>query len=640
MATNNTLQDIRETLAEVQGLSKWIQERAEETDINEGLRDILAKIKQKFKDCVSYLKGLVAKLSGSYWLSVNENGEIQLAISPLTAGQAYVDGEINTDSTFVHMDNAGKRIVKLNNSAKDATKLYGSGNSIAYWTRMLNESVATRNEWARIIKEGKVEETLNQCPELADIILNTKNINEVKLHTEDPEAKYNVVDTPALKNRIAMAFKNKKLSRLLIWGAPGIGKTAILMSVLAELPNGENYNLVVKTLSNETPDNFTLPKYIEIDGQQKATDVPKTWLPVYRPTTDAATNQELDDACGKGLLFIDELSRATPQVLNVILPLINEGVFNGYKLGSGWVIICASNRAEDEMSGQADIGNALSNRFAQLYYEPTVNSWKKWAETQGYMSPLLLQWLAMPEHENLSGGKFFYMDPNEDMDGAGVTKLMCTPRSWTNAMRELAEYSETGRLEGFTLFDIPKDILAMTLNQYVPAQAVDSFLAFLSVISKIGNFDQAVRDIWKGKGQGVKISRKDLDLVSIPLAQLIVSAHAKQLPTAEEFDSLAEWVVSTGSDQLASLIFDVFKNVFLDGLSEKTQNIAFGLAPKVKKFDDKQRVLYNSVYEPFLTRWNITLDTIPDWSIGFNKIGKKYAAAFKAAVVDGKDGLG
>ena len=56
--------------------------------------------------------------------------------------------------------------------------------------------------------------------------------------------------------------------------------------------------------------------------------------------------------------FIDELSRATPQVLNVILPLINEGILNGYKLGSGWTIVCASNRREDD-EGQESIGNAL-----------------------------------------------------------------------------------------------------------------------------------------------------------------------------------------------------------------------------------------------------------------------------------------
>ena len=59
-----------------------------------------------------------------------------------------------------------------------------------------------------------------------------------------------------------MVLKNKKLAKLLIWGAPGIGKTAILMNVLEEMKSDfPNYQLICKTLSNETPDNFTLPKY-------------------------------------------------------------------------------------------------------------------------------------------------------------------------------------------------------------------------------------------------------------------------------------------------------------------------------------------------------------------------------------------
>ena len=423
-------------------------------------------------------------------------------------------------------------------------------------------------------------------------------------------------------------------------------KAYILMSVLDSIPNGKEYSCVVKTLSNETPDNFTLPKYVEIDGQEKATDVPKTWLPVYKPTGDRDKDQMLDDACGKGLLFIDELSRATPQVLNVILPIINEGIFNGYKLGSGWVIIVASNRAEDEMSGQADIGNALGNRFRQVYYEPTAKSWSEWAKTQGYMSPLLLQWLSMPEHENMSGGKYFYMDPNETMEGAGVTKIMCTPRSWTNAMRELALYSETGKLEGFTIFDIPRDILAMTLNQYVPAQAVDSFLAFLEVISKIGNFDQAVRDIWKNGGKNFSLSKKDLHMVALPLAQLVVTAHSQSYPTKEEFENLCTWLVAQKSDQLASYILDILQNVFagvFNNKAEKMRGGIFVMAKKIKVLDkqDKNKAnMYRDAYKPLTDKWGFTLDTMPDWSTGHQMLVKAFGQAFADAIVDGVEGLG
>ena len=471
---------------------------------------------------------------------------------------------------------------------------------------------------------------------------NGNTINEVKMHTEDPQAKYNIIcDNDMLVKQIEMVIKNKNLARLLIMGAPGIGKTASLLAVIDTMKKKfPDYRLIVKTLSNETPDNFTLPKYVEIDGQEKATDVPKTWLPVYRPTGDPAKDAELDEACGSGLLFIDELSRATPQVLNVILPLVNEGMFNGYKLGSNWTIICASNRAEDEMSGQADIGNALANRFAIVYYEPTVKTWSDWAKKQNYISPLVLQWLNMPETENMSGAKFFYMDPNEDMEDGGVTKLMCTPRSWTNAMRELALYSETGSLEGFSIFDIPTNILTFTLNKYIPSAAIDSLMSFLHVISKIGNFDAAVEAVWQNGGSGLKIDKKDLGLVSLPLAQLIVSAHAKELPTEKEVDNLAKWLISTGSDQLTSYVLDVFKEVFCGMLySTDLKDGCFLLADYIKKADKQKRAMFESAYKPFLTKWGITLDTMPDWSKALMELSKKYKDSFNIKI-NGKDALG
>ena len=613
------MKDIKESFVDTRPISEYLG-RERDHAVDEGLKDVFNAVKSKFKKAWQYLKDIVVKI-GSYILPVDEQGDIIPAISPLTAGQAYTDGLINRGSTFVHMDNEGARITGCKNKFRDALKLYGAfakGNSLKYYAS-IKESIDSNNQ---------------------DNI-----VNEVRLQNQDPEAKYNViVDNTKLKKRIKMAIMNKNLARLMIWGAPGIGKTAILMNVLDELESDyPDYRLIVKTLSNETPDNFTLPKYVDGDGSEKADDVPKTWLPVYKPTGDQAVDAVRSDKCGKGLLFIDELSRATPQVLNVILPLINEGIFNGYKLGDGWTIVVASNRAEDEMSGQADIGNALSNRFAQVYYEPTVDTWRQWADKQNFISPLLLSWLSMPESENMSGGKFYYMDPNEDMDGAGVTKLMCTPRSWTNAMRELAGYSHTGTLEGFTIFDIDRDILAMTLNQYVPAKAVDAFLAFLEVISKIGDFDAAVRDIWKNGGKKFKLAKKDLNKISIPLAQLICSSHSDKLPTEKEFESLCEWMVAQDSDQLASFVLDVFKNVFCDAISANKRDALFIVQTKRAKIGndkDGKWLIIKDLLDPVAKRWGITMEEFPDWDKGRKLLIKKYGESFVNTKIDGVEAFG
>lgn len=595
--------------------TRSIADLVNESRVDEGLRDVLKRIKDKFKQAWQYLKGIVTKI-GTYFLAVDDDGNVLPAITPLTAGSAMKEGLISKTSNFVKLSREGERITGYKSKFEDAVKLYGSGNSIKYWDRMLTE-----------------------CEQL----YGEQMINEVKMHTEDPEAKWSIIeDDTELMQEILLRIKNPKMAKLLIWGAPGIGKTAILMDVInivKKETGNDDFQLIVKTLSNETPDNFTLPKYVEINGQELATDVPKTWLPVYKPTGDKQQDALLDEKCGKGMLFIDELSRATPQVLNVILPLVNEGIFNGYKLGSGWTVICASNRAEDEMSGQSTIGNALANRFSQVYYEPTVKTWRKWADQQNFISPLLLQWLSMPDSENMSGAKFFYMDPNEDMDSVSPTTLMCTPRSWTNAMRQLAVYSHTGTLEGFTIFEIPRRIIGRVLNSYVPSSAVDSFLAFLEVIQRIGDFDAAVYSVWQQGGKGFNIAKKDLALVALPLAQLICTAHSDSLPTEEEFDNLCTWLISQKNDQLASYVLDVFKHVFGVGLAEGVHNLMFVLKKLIKK-DPKISGRYDASMKPFYTKWGVDENTMPDYSASLTKLGKTYAEVFAASKVDGKDGLG
>lgn len=643
--------------------SKSIKELIEESSVNEGrfgdaLKGIANAAGNIFKKVFNVFGKMFAKI-GNYVASITDDGAILPVNSPINAGVAYAKGFVNKRNTLVVLPSAEAKEAGLNSKIDQAFKLYGPGNSLQYWRRMVAESIDNQDA---NVKEGYSKYVQNFIKE------NTDPINEVKLAADDPEAVYNrVCDEAELKEIIKEHIDpNKQLARLLIWGAPGIGKTAILAQIVNEIKASSNkdYRCIVKTLSNETPDNFTLPKYtdeVEQIGDEdfealakklnkpesklkkllrsvgfKATDVPKTWLPVYKPSGDKELDRELDERCGSGLLFIDELSRATSQVLNVILPLINEGNFNGYKLGSGWSIVAASNRMEDELAGQSELGSALSNRFAHVYFEPTVKSWRKWADQQGFMSPLLLNWLSLPGSENIAGGKFYYMDPNEDRDDGNTTQLMCTPRSWTNAMRALACYSHTGSLEGFTIFDIDEKIIKRVLNRYVPKTAIDSFMSFLGVVEKMGhNFDRSIEEIWKTGKSSLKLNSKEVGMVALAIAQLIITSHKDSLPTSEEFKNLCQFLVDANSDQLASCMMDVYKNVFLANLDPELRDKAFVIRRTIEL-----KPQLKPQYDALFSKMGMTTDQFPDWREGRTLLAKKYGEIFTNTKVDGAEALG
>ena len=252
----------------------------------------------------------------------------------------------------------------------------------------------------------------------------------------------------------------------------------------------------------------------------------------------------------------------------------------------------------------------------------------------------------MPEGETLAGGKYYYWDPNGEDADMDPTHIMCSPRSWTNAMRDLAEYHNTGKLEGFNIFDIDEFDLKFVLNQYVPAAAVDAFWAFLQTISRIGDFDAAVESAWRNNGSGLNIAPKDLIKVAMPLAQLVVCAHKDTLPTAKEFESLANWLVAANNEQLASYTLDVFKNVYGANIPDSDSSIGLKDMKSyiflLKKMNDRKPEIWNNIhaFDAFMDAWGIDRKTMPDYSKGLSIIAKKYGEAFKLASVDGRDGLG
>lgn len=584
-----------------------IDESYDGTDVypvNEGLRDIFNSLKKKVSQVVSFLKTVVVKAK-NYWLAVwdgsadSENPEYLQSITPFTTAQAYVDNTINRSKTVVVASPVVAKATGCKTSAKDAFKIYGSGNSLDYWKRSFKE---------------------------AEDLGFLRPINEVKMHAEDPSAKYNTVDNDELIEDITITLKNPQLNRLLIYGAPGIGKTAILNQILKGFNAGakasDQWQLIVKTLSNETPENFMLPKYIEVNGETRAEDIPKTWLPVYKPTGDPAKDKAASDACGKGLLFIDELSRATPQVLNVMLPLINEGKINEWVIGDGWRIICASNRMEDEAYGQTDLGAALSNRFRIVYYEPTAKTWAKWASKQNYISPLLLDWLQMGETETHAGGKYFYYDPNEENPDDSPSKLMCTPRSWDNAMKALAVYANTGDKEGWSILDIPVRLLQRVLGQSIPPQAVDSFMAFLGVIRSVGSMDEFAASVWGGKKPKVK-DQNVYNMIPFQICQILITSRKDTLPTEKEMVNLFKWLVSINNPALAGYMIDMIKNVYAStlGNNEELKNHIFTLQSEATELINSGTKVNRDYYDrltgamsPFLEAWGLKkLEDMPNW---------------------------
>jgi MoxR-like ATPase len=138
---------------------------------------------------------------------------------------------------------------------------------------------------------------------------------------------------------------------VLLWGEPGIGKTAAMTQLAASL----DLPLTTVIASVHEPTDFSgLPIVGDDPTVQGVPMAPPQWA------------VELVRA-GRGLLFLDELSTATPAVQAALLRVVLERKVGVLKLPPGVRIVAAANPRASAADGW-ELSAPLANRFVHLYW--------------------------------------------------------------------------------------------------------------------------------------------------------------------------------------------------------------------------------------------------------------------------------
>ncbi|MFI9243727.1 AAA family ATPase [Streptomyces sp. NPDC053086] len=138
---------------------------------------------------------------------------------------------------------------------------------------------------------------------------------------------------------------------VLLWGEPGIGKTAALTQLATSL----DLPLTTVIASVHEPSDFSgLPIVGDDPATQGVPMAPPQWA------------VELVRA-GRGLLFLDELSTATPAVQAALLRVVLERKVGALQLPPGVRIVAAANPRASAADGW-ELSPPLANRFVHLYW--------------------------------------------------------------------------------------------------------------------------------------------------------------------------------------------------------------------------------------------------------------------------------
>lgn len=268
------------------------------------------------------------------------------------------------------------------------------------------------------------------------------------------------------------------LPPLMVWGAPGLGKSSIIRSIAEEL--GIKF-IDVRLAQREPVDVRGLPVP---DRENKKVD----WMVSGEWPRD-----------GRGILLFDELTAADRSLQVAAYELIlDRRLGDLYKVPDGWYICAAGNRVEDA-AVSTTMSSALANRFMHVELGEDVDAWAHWANQHNI-------------HPSVTGFLRFRPECLFRQNDENLKRGWPTPRAWERVsimmnivpaddeelLRKLV-YGLVGNRAGMEFIEFHKlnasfdDVRSMMLNPSVPVtipQKVDRKYALCAAMAYY---------LWRGK---------------------------------------------------------------------------------------------------------------------------------------------
>lgn len=418
----------------------------------------------------------------------------------------------------------------------------------AYWhTVMENEpDFAPANE---SVHSRKRQGSLNETTDVPDI------------QPKDGSEGHPIIDREGAYRKITRQYNAQRNGvsseepPVLLWGAPGIGKTQIitdLASLLSEHYNGK-VNVVTINALGFRKDSFALPNFETVDQEffdeegNKMTipiripkDYVKSWLPSYDPRMAEKMVREsarlgnqlsydeaiaiLDNIANGGhpanpethekevegqggIIFIDEVSRVSREVMNIFMNFLQTRVLNGEVLGSRWIFAAAANRFTDlSEKAKKEIAweSAWGDRFSMYNFVPKVQEWLDWGAEEVEIDGKRMTRIDPDVLAYIKGNpNMYYSAASANLKLADVTAKdrIPNPRSWkqyTDAKRaDLAYAKEFG-------VKPTQAELKSTLQSLVGSTAANSYFAWLNGPGKDLTNEQAAEILENGSRTAAK----------------------------------------------------------------------------------------------------------------------------------------
>lgn len=279
-------------------------------------------------------------------------------------------------------------------------------------------------------------------------------------------------------------------------------KLPVETSILLRGPHGIGKSQVVRQVAHL----FNLPVTDRRLSQMSEGDM------IGLPSTDGETTRFnppdwYKAACVKPVcLFLDELNRATPEVMQAAFQIVLDRELNGWKLHPQTRVFAAINHAAQYTVNEMD--PALLDRFWTIDLTPTVEDWLAWAR-DGYVHSNIADFVA---------GNEKWLDSPKDVEPGKVSP---SRRSWERLSNALVSAG---------IADDPKhDLFYPMCLGYVGTEATIAFHSFMKTIDAQVTGEEILQDYSKCKKKVMKLGQEKQNILIEKVSDFIVKSEIRTL---------------------------------------------------------------------------------------------------------------
>ena len=334
----------------------------------------------------------------------------------------------------------------------------------------------------------------------------------VKVDFFSGACRMNLAQVVKFFKEVLLTMDPMEAAPVILWGAPGIAKTALIEQIFGSHENG-----LITVIASQI-------------GALDSNGLPHITKMLVKETDPAGTviNKEIDvteftptKIFGRGQknVFIDELNNASPSTMAALQNMLSAKIMGGDKFDRVYMVAACNPPSTNSLAN--DLNHPTISRCINIIVDYTLDDFIKYAMDCGKIHPAIVAFHKKTSGQYLQANWEVVKNHGYQVPEPTANEPFPCPRTWSYASNFLNAMAKSGKIEYSLLQPIVEGCVGI-----VGAQSFSTTYAYMN---RLPDIDQ----VWDGRLTSAKIDLQDEVAVEYLTAFAAINYAAQKIDGAK-----------------------------------------------------------------------------------------------------------